>query len=140
MSLKDHDLTLYQYSTCPYCRDSLPGIERLRKKYADRGLNVVAVYHPKPPRDVDDEEIVRYAESLGYEGPIALDRDWSVLRKAYLDKRRRGATSVSFLVDAKGVVRFVHPGPVLFPSDDPEHARENEDYVLLERAVRVLTR
>jgi hypothetical protein len=35
-----------------YCQATSPAVETLRKKYADRGLKVVAVYHPKPPRSV----------------------------------------------------------------------------------------
>ena len=131
---------LYRWwtDTCPYCESSLPAIERLRKKYGEKGLAVVAAYHPKPPRSVDDETILETAERFGYYGPVAVDIDWSELKKAYLDSGRRRATSVSLLVDSEGVIRFVHPGPVLFPSKDQAHIRENEDFEFLENAVRFL--
>jgi thiol-disulfide isomerase/thioredoxin len=133
-------VTLYRWwtDTCPYCEASLPAFETLRKKYGERGLQVVAVYHPKPPREIDTEQITAMAKRFGYDGPIALDQDWSELRKAYEHLRGRRATSASFLVDAEGVIRFVHPGPMLFPSDDPEHAQQNRDYRLLERAVAAI--
>ncbi|UCF68493.1 MAG: redoxin domain-containing protein, partial [Acidobacteriota bacterium] len=31
--------------TCPYCEASLPALEKLRQRYADRGLVVVGIYH-----------------------------------------------------------------------------------------------
>ena len=78
------------------------------------------------------------ALAWGFHGPIAVDRDWSELERVYHGLKGRRATSASFLVDGTGVIRFVHPGPVLFPSDDPQHARENADYQALEKAIQAL--
>jgi len=134
---KESGVTLYRWwtNTCPFCEASLPAVEKLRKKYGKRGLRVVAVYHPKPPRAVSDEEIKRLATRFGYDGVLAVDADWSVLGDFYLSTGRRRATSVSFLVDAAGVIRFVHPGPVFFPSSDPKAKVENADYLLLDEAI-----
>ena len=41
--------------------------------------------------------------------PIALDANWSALRRWWLD-RKRDYTSVSFLVDRQGNIRYVHAG------------------------------
>jgi thiol-disulfide isomerase/thioredoxin len=132
--------TLYRWwtDTCPYCRASLPAVEMLRRDYADKGLRIVGVYHPKPPRDVDDKDVIATARRFGYGGPIALDEGWSALDTAYLSTGPRRATSVSMLVDREGVIRFVHPGPVFFPSDDPQHAIQNDDYQRLKQAIDVL--
>ena len=132
--------TLYRWwtDTCPYCEASLPAVETLRREYEAKGLRVVAIYHPKPPRRVEEEEVLAAARRLGYGGQIAVDEDWSALKAAYLDSGRRGATSVTFLVDDRGIVRFVHPGPVYFPSTEPGKAGENRDYERLKRAVEVL--
>ena len=134
--------TLYRWWTnaCPWCEQSLPAIEVWRNQYAARGLRTVAVYHPKPPREMSADAIKKMAEALGYNGEIAVDLDWSALQKAYLAKADRKATSVSILVDEDGVVRFVHPGPVYFASDNPEEARANADHALLEQAIRSLLR
>ena len=131
---------LYRWwtDTCPYCRASLPAVEGLRRTYGPKGLKVIAVYHPKPPRPVDNEAVLELARRIGYDGAIVLDEDWSVLKTFYLSTGKRGATSASFLVDTDGVIRFVHPGPVFFPSDDPEFSRENNDYHRLEQAIKVL--
>ena len=132
--------TLYRWwtNTCPYCEASLPAIEKLRQEYEPKGLRVVGVYHPKPQRRVDDETVFAMARRFGYMGELAIDADWSELRKAYLSSGRRRATSVTFLVDKDGVTRFLHPGPVLFPSQDPQYKTENGDYQLLRRAIESL--
>jgi hypothetical protein len=133
-------VTLYRWWTdrCPFCEASLPAIEGLRKRYQARGLRVMAVYHPKPPRRVTDDFVLSAARQRGYRGEIAVDEDWAALRKLYLDGKKRKATSVTFIVDREGIIRFVHPGPVFHPSDDPRFKRENDDYRLVEKAIRQL--
>ena len=134
--------TLYRWWTdsCPYCRASLPAIETLRREYGPKGLDVVGVYHPKPPRRVDDDDVRRIARQLGFGGRIAVDDDWSALTRAYLSTGDRHATSVTFLVDADGIIRFLHPGPVFFRSDDPKFAVENDDYKKLRNAITTVLR
>jgi thiol-disulfide isomerase/thioredoxin len=130
-------VTLYRWWTdeCPFCAATLPAIEGLRKKYEPQGLAVVAVYHPKPPRAVSDEAVREAAKKIGYHGLIAVDEDWAVLRKVWLDTGRRSATSVSFLVDGEGVIRFVHPGVEFFPSDKSDEKQQDEDYRAMEKAI-----
>lgn len=131
---------LYRWWTsgCSFCEKSLPAIESLRKRYEPDGLRVVAVYHPKPVREVADDAIRSAAEEMGYGGTVAVDEDWSELKRAWLAAGKRPATSVTFLVDGEGVVRFVHPGPALFTSDDPEDAAENRPFAELDGTIRKL--
>jgi thiol-disulfide isomerase/thioredoxin len=131
-------VTLYRWwtSECPYCKGTLPGLEKFRQTYTDKGLNIVAVYHPKPPRNVPDTLILNSAKNIGYTGPIAIDLNWSQLKKAY--PANTGWTSISILVDQKEIIRFVHPGPDYFPTDDKEKSRQDEDYKLMEKAIAAL--
>lgn len=131
-------VTLYRWWTngCQHCEKTLPAVEALREKYPQ--LRVVAVYHPKPPREVTVAEVRDAAAAMGYAGAVAVDADWSELRKFYLDTGDRPATSASFLVDDKGVIRFAHPGPRFYPSDDPAEAKESDDYHRLEKSVKAL--
>jgi thiol-disulfide isomerase/thioredoxin len=133
-------VTLLRWWTdeCGYCERSLPALEKLRHEFGKRGLDVIAVYHPKPPRDVRDEDVIAWANEFGFHGRLAVDRDWGVLRRSYLSKARRSATSASFVLGSKGNVRFVHPGPVFGPSDDPSEARPNQDYEDLRAAIEAL--
>jgi thiol-disulfide isomerase/thioredoxin len=133
-------VALYRWWTdgCAHCEKTLPAVEALRKKYEADGLVVVAAYHPKPTREVSDEFVRAAAKDFGYTGPIAIDTDWSELKKFYLDRADRAFTSASFIVDRHGVIRFVHPGPRFFPSDDRADAKENEDYWRVDAAIRRL--
>lgn len=130
-------VTLYRWWTdgCPFCEKTLPAVESLRKKYGERGLRVVAVYHPKPKRKVEDAFVTDAATRLGYAGEVAVDEDWSELERAYLSTGQRRATSVSFLVDADGVIRFLHPGTQFFPSADAGEAQENDDFKRLDAVI-----
>jgi len=114
----------------------LPGLEKFREKYGEKGLKIVAVYHPKPPRAVPDSLILNAARGIGYRGAIAADLDWSQQKKVY--PNNPGATSISILVDKEVIIRFVHPGPDYFPSDQKEQAQQDEDYRLMEKAIEQL--
>jgi thiol-disulfide isomerase/thioredoxin len=134
-------LTLYRWwtDTCPYCEASLPALESLRKKYKDRGLKVVGVYHPKPPsKTVTKEEVATLANARQFNGEVVIDGDWSQLKKWWLKSEKRPATSFSILIDKEGIVRFVHPGPVLFPSEEKQFVQENNDFQLLDKAINAL--
>ncbi len=114
---------------CMYCAATLPGLERLRKRYGPEGLLVIGVYHPKPPRAVSDRDIVTNANRLGFKGPIAVDERWTTLQRYWLDGNpQRRFTSVSFLIDRDGLIRWVHGGGEYHPSTDPEHARCDLEY------------
>jgi thiol-disulfide isomerase/thioredoxin len=131
-------VTLYRWWTneCPFCKATLPGLEDFRKKYGEKGLKVVAVYHPKPPRAVPDSLILNAARDIGYGGAIAVDGDWSQQKNVY--PNNQGATSISILVDKDGIIRFVHPGPDYFPSEQKEKAQQNQDYQLMQKAIEAL--
>src|SRR5581483_4823416 len=59
---------------CPLCAGSAGPLAELAKK-----APVVAVYHPKPRRDVTPEQVRAHAKAIGMPGALAIDRDWAVL-------------------------------------------------------------
>lgn len=124
--------------TCPYCEASLPAIEQLREEFGDDGFQAVGVYHRKSAAQLNSAQIVAKARAFGFEGDVAVDVDWKTLKSFYLSKNYRSATSVSFLLDAEGKVRYVHPGPVFFPSNHPEDAEANTGYDDVKMAIRYL--
>jgi thiol-disulfide isomerase/thioredoxin len=121
---------------CRYCRSTLPALERLSREHKD--LLVLGVFHPKPePHEVADAHILQVARTLGFSGPIAFDRDWRTLNRYWLDgSPDRNWTSVSFLIDREGVIRWVHGGGEYHPSSDPKHRSCDLEYQGLERALR----
>ncbi len=121
---------------CHYCAATLPALEPLQKRHAREGLVVIGVYHPKPPRAVSDRRILEVADQLGFSGPIAVDRDWSTLERYWLAGHlSRGWTSVSFLIDRAGKIRWLHKGGEYHPSSDPRHADCSLEYAGLEQAL-----
>lgn len=122
---------------CHYCAATLPALESLRERHAKEGLVVIGAYHPKPPREVSDRKILSVADKLGFGGPIAVDREWSTLERYWLGGHpERTWTSVSFLIDRAGVIRWFHGGGEYHPSRDPEHASCDLEYRGLEQAAR----
>jgi len=128
--------------TCPFCSTSAPVIRELDAAYRDRGLRVIGIFHPKPPGDDDPERMRRAAERFGFTFPVALDDDWSALRRWWLDGGDRRFTSVSFLIDRKGVIRWVHPGGEYHLGEGgghlPDHAACREAYRSLRATIEEL--
>lgn len=92
---------------------------------------MVAVYHPKPPRDVTPEQVRGWARGIGMPGTLGIDRDWKVLDR-WAPPAGRSFTSLTFLLDKRGTVRYVHPGGVIRPEEEvPIRARI--DALLAER-------
>jgi hypothetical protein len=117
---------------CHFCESTLPAIEALRARSDD--LVVIGVYHPKPPRAVSDGHIRSVAKKLGFSGPIAVDPRWTTLDRYWLDENpERNWTSVSFLIDREGRIRWVHGGGEYHPGEDPRHASCGAQYGELER-------
>src|SRR5437867_1940905 len=84
--------------TCPFCAASAPALIEFDEKYRDRGLVTIGVFHPKPAGDWSVDRMRRAAARLGFRFPVALDAEWTALRRWWLD-HHDSWTSVSFLVD-----------------------------------------
>jgi peroxiredoxin len=121
--------------TCPYCAASLPALEALHRDFGGRGLVVLGVYHPKPPREVPADEIARFARSLGATFPIGLDPGWRLVESWWLERSRGEWTSVTWILDRGGVLRYVHPGGEYHAGGGPEHTRCREDELEIRRII-----
>lgn len=107
-------------SGCGLCAASAPALRGLAAKAA-----LVAVYHPKPPRDVADADVAAAAKEIGMPGTLAVDRDWKVLDR-WKAPSDRSFTSLTFLLDRKGKVRHVHPGGTVSEEEGRELERRIE--------------
>jgi peroxiredoxin len=96
-------------SGCPLCTATATALRKLQSEYGDRGLQVIGIYHPKPAGDWDMNKVESASKEKQFTFPVALDGDWSALKRWWLSQDR-DFTSVSFLVDRKGTIRYVHPG------------------------------
>lgn len=133
-----HKLTLIRWWTtdCGHCSSSVPALSALWKRYRKQGLHMIAMHHRKRARVWTDAELKAYLKKLGFEGTLARDDSWTKLREVMRRAGFRRATSISVLVDAKGVVRWAHGGPRIHYSKDAKYAGPDRDMKALAALVK----
>jgi peroxiredoxin len=102
---------------CRYCAASADALETWWRKYRDQGLVVIGAYHHKSDTPLTREHVVTESKHLGFTFPVAIDRDWKTLHQWWLDRTERGWTSVTFLIDRTGTIRFIHGGGAYLKGD-----------------------
>lgn len=106
---------------CPFCAATAPALNDFHARYAKRGLSVIGFYHHKSSSALNPDDVERYAKLFKFQFPIAIDPEWTTLRSWWLDQKRK-FTSVSFLIDRRGIIRHVHPGGQ-YVKGEPAHAK-----------------
>ncbi len=110
---------------CPFCSASAPALRAFHSEYGPRGLAVLGMYHHKEDTPFDPNVYEETARNYGFEFPLAFDPDWRTFHTWMRDCDGRrvdtGYTSVTFVLDKRGVVRHVHPGGQ-YVAGDPAHA------------------
>jgi peroxiredoxin len=125
--------------TCELCAATAPALRKLQQQYGNRGLEVIGVFHPKPAGDWDMERMRRAAAKYHFTFPVGLDGDWSALKRWWLTGSR-DYTSVSFLIDKQGVIRYVHPGGEYHEGGGKGHESCERDYKKVDALIaRLLT-
>jgi peroxiredoxin len=120
---------------CPFCAASAPALNDFHARYGEQGLTVLGFYHHKAPGRPDPARVERYAKSLGFTFPLAIDPAWQTLRQWWLVQGQRRFTSVTFLLDRQGVIRHIHPGGQYIEGDESHRAlREAIETLLAEPA------
>jgi hypothetical protein len=80
------------------------------------------------------------AEEKHFTFPIAVDGDWTALKRWWLTKDR-DFTSVSFLVDQNGIIRYVHRGGEFHEGQQggmPTHEACNRDMHFIQGEIEKL--
>jgi thiol-disulfide isomerase/thioredoxin len=117
---------------CPYCAETAPTLAALHDELEPRGLSVIGMYHHKSDEPLEPAQVRELAQRFQFRFPVAIDHDWRTLRDWWLDDHE-GWTSVSFLIDRRGVVRYVHTGGSYAPgSEDAAQMRRWIDALLAE--------
>jgi thiol-disulfide isomerase/thioredoxin len=132
-------LVRFWTDNCRFCEHTLPAIEVLRQRWAERGLVVLGAYHPHEPKAVTDAFVLRWAKKHGFGGPIGVDEHWDTLERWWLDGHpERNWVSVSFLLDREGRVRWIHGGGEYHPSNEIRHRSCAKSHAELERVIEAL--
>jgi peroxiredoxin len=85
-------------------------LKEFHATYAPKGLVVVGVYHHKGQGPLKTETVKHHVRKFDFEFPVAVDPEWQTLKRWWLTGSERKWTSVTFLIDKKGVIRNIHPG------------------------------
>lgn len=105
-------LVRFWTDTCPYCRGTAPKLNQLDAEFRAQGLTVLGLYPAKPRgRAAIRDEVAAAVKEWALEFPVAIDSSWSTIDAWWLKTGDREATSASFLIDRRGIIRLVHPGP-----------------------------
>jgi peroxiredoxin len=112
-------------SGCPFCSTSAPALRAFHRDYTPRGLKVIGMYHHKEDTPFDPRVYEDTARKYEFTFPLAFDPEWRTFRSWLHDAQGRavdtGWTSVTFVLDKRGVVRHVHPGGS-YVAGDAAHA------------------
>jgi thiol-disulfide isomerase/thioredoxin len=125
-------------NACPFCAATMPALEKIHHDYNERGVRVLGVYHPKPPRAVASADVADFSRSLGVTFPIAIDLDWQLVEKWWISPTEAPWTSVTWVLDRNGIVRWIHPGGEYHPDGGKDHDRCREDEASLRRMIETL--
>lgn len=94
---------------CPFCEASSTALNEWYEKYGNGGLQVIGIYHHKREAPLTIENVESYIQKFGFEFPIGIDEEWTMLKQWWLYEKRDW-TSVSFLIDKEGFIQHIHPG------------------------------
>jgi thiol-disulfide isomerase/thioredoxin len=120
---------------CPYCVRTAPALRELAEQYRDDGLVVVGLHHPKSEPAKEADRVHRAARDLGFGFPIGQDLEWETVRSYGVGTRFQSYTSVSFLIDRDGIIRFVHDGGEYHRGGGPDHRECNAAFEALDAAI-----
>jgi thiol-disulfide isomerase/thioredoxin len=99
--------------TCINCIRTLPQLKAWDAKYRSAGLTIVGVHTPEFPFEKDVGNVRSAVAQNGIRYPIAQDNDyvtWNAYRNQYWP--------AEYLIDANGVVRYVHFGEGEYPKTE----------------------
>jgi peroxiredoxin len=103
---------------CPFCKATAPALREFHREYASKGLIVLGIYHHKSRTPLDVEQVKQLVREFGFSFPVAIDPAWRTLKRWWLANSVRQWTSVSFLIDRKGIIRHIHEGGSYVKGDE----------------------
>jgi peroxiredoxin len=112
-------------------------VSEIYRVYHPRGLAVVGMYAPSPmPAETSIDHVRQLAAAHGFEFPIGVDSHWETLNRYWLDQGDSELTSATFVIDGKGIVRYIQPDGQ-YDKNSSNRAMRKE-YEKLEKAIETL--
>jgi len=113
---------------CSYCAASAPALNGFVDEFGSKGLVVIGLYHHKSNDSLTQDFVEEQVHSLGLRFPIGIDNDWNNLQRWWLNGGNRDWTSVSFLLDRNGFIRYIHPGGAYSTEATESYPSAQADY------------
>ena len=117
--------------TCPYCINSAVALNEFYATYESDGLRVLGFYHHKSQISFNKDTIKEYTKKLEFKFPVAIDYEWKTLNAWWVKTNPGKWTSVSFLLDREGIVRYIHSGGQYIKGDGEYEKLQQEIEKLL---------
>ena len=97
---------------CPPCRDEIPYLVDMDKKYRKKGLKIVGV-----ALDKDKRKVEKFVKDKKMKYTVPLDPNATKVGSPY----KLARIPVTYVIDKKGVIRFVHAG---FPRNKAQQRKQ----------------
>ena len=98
---------------CYNCRNTVPYLKNWYEKYGGKEFTIVGVHSPELEREKEFTSVARQTRDLGIKYPVVTDNElltWSAYDQEYWP--------VLYLIDKKGIVRYVHVGEGDYPDTE----------------------
>jgi len=115
---------------CVFCAATAPALKEFHSNYSSKGLVVLGVYHHKEKGPLKTETVNQCVQDFGFQFPVAVDPEWQTLKRWWLTDSERKWTSVTSLIDKKGVIRHIHPGG--------RYVKGDKDYQIMQAKIEEL--
>ena len=103
---------------CYNCRNTLPAVKSWHKKFPSDRLVIIGIHTPEFESEMDLRNVQRRVSELGIEYPIVTDNEyktWEAYNQRYWP--------VIYLLDKKGVIRYMHIGEGAYDRTESEIER-----------------
>jgi thiol-disulfide isomerase/thioredoxin len=90
---------------CYNCRNTIPSMNKWHKQFANEKFTIIGVHTPEFESEKQFENVKRRTRALGIEYPVVTDNryeTWNAYEQRYWP--------VMYVIDKKGVIRYVHIG------------------------------
>jgi thiol-disulfide isomerase/thioredoxin len=90
---------------CSNCRNTLPFVKEWHKKYSGDGFRIIGVHTPEFEGEKRLQNVRRRTAELGIEYAVVTDNEYATWRSYH-----QRFWPVIYLIDKKGIIRYVHIG------------------------------